>query len=329
MPANLYKRGRTWWGRVKVAGHDHRRSLRTSDRAEAQKRLSAWLKEISHAKFHGEARHTYKEMAHKWALEYLPRSVKLGTAQRYLVSSRQLDPYFRDLYIDEIDRKRVAKMVSERLKLGVTNATIRRDLTAMSSMFDCAVGWIWLEENPVKAYDRGLIKERRDPITPPSDESISEFVEKISDLANLAKLVLFLRQTGMREEEGASLEWPQIHEMRREATLLKTKTSRPRVVPLSDEAWGTLEGTERHPESRYVFWHSNGQRYQNVASRLLELKKRHGFTWRVHDLRHKYAIEWLRANPDKIYTLQKNLGHKSIKTTEIYLDYIGAQEGAQ
>jgi integrase/recombinase XerD len=61
----------------------------------------------------------------------------------------------------------------------------------------------------------------------------------------------------------------------------------------------------------------------------LELKKRHGFTWRVHDLRHKYAIEWLRANPDKIYTLQKNLGHKSIKTTEIYLDYIGAQEGAQ
>lgn len=325
MPENLYKRGGTWWCRTKVDGRDLRRSLRTSDRATAKKRRDAWLAEISHAKFHGEARHTYKEMARKWALEWLPRSVKPGTAQRYLVSSRQLDPYFRDLYVDEITTKKIAGMVSARIKLGVTNATIRRDVTALSTMLSCAAGWGWTEENAAKAYDRSLIKERRDPINPPTDEAVDQFVGKIAGLRGLAAMVKFLKQTGMREEEAASLEWHQISRDRREATLLKTKTNRPRVVPLSDEAWGTLEGTPRHPESRYVFWHHEGERYRNVASRLLELKKRHEATFRVHDLRHKFAIEWLRAHPDQIYTLQKILGHASVKTTEMYLDYIGAQ----
>lgn len=325
MPDNLYKRGGTWWARVKVGGRDIRRSLRTSDRATAKKRRDAWLKEISHAQFHGESRHTYKEMARKWALEYLPGSVGAGTAKRYLVSSRQLDPYFRDLYVDEITTKKIAGMVSTRIKSGVKNATIRRDITALSTMLSCAAGWGWTEENAAKAYDRSLIKERRDPINPPTDEEVNEFVRKIADLRGLAQLVKFLEQTGMREEEGASLEWPQVSKERREVQLLKTKTNRPRVVPLSDAAWGTLEGTPRHPESKYVFWHHEGERYRNIASRLLELKKRHGATFRVHDLRHKFAIEWLRANPDKIYTLQKILGHASVKTTEMYLDYIMAQ----
>lgn len=329
MPANLYKRGRTWWGRIKVAGRDHRRSLRTSDRAEAKKRLDTWRKEFDHARFHGEARHTYKETAKKWALEYLPGNVKPGTGQRYLVSSRQLDPHFRDLYLDEIDRKRIARMVSDRVKLGATNATIRRDLTALSTMLACAVGWGWIEENPAKTYDRGIIKERRDPIQPPTDGDLDAFLGKLgAKLGKLPNLVRFLAQTGMREEEAASLEWPQVDMKRREVQLVKTKTNRPRVVPLSDEAWGTLEGTERHPESKVVFWHGEGLRYRNVASRLLELKKRHGATFRVHDLRHKFAIDYLRAGGD-IYRLKEILGHASVKTTEIYLGHVGARKGAQ
>jgi integrase len=334
MPANLYKRGRTWWGRVKVAGRDHRRSLRTSDRAEAQKRLDTWRKEFDHARFHGEARHTYKEMAAKWAVEYLPGNVKPGTGQRYLVSSRQLDPHFRDLYLDEIDRKRIARMVSDRVKLGATNATIRRDLTALSTMFSCAVGWGWAEENPAKAFDRGIIKERRDPIQPPSDEAVAGFVAKLRDrgLTNFAGLVLFLMQSGMRENEAVTLEWPQVDPEKRQIRLTKTKTNRPRVVQLSDAAWGTLEGTARHSRSKVVFWHGKepeqGGHYRNFASRFAGLQKALGFRFRAHDLRHKFAIDYLRAGGD-IYTLQGILGHSSIKTTEIYLGHARAHKGAQ
>jgi integrase/recombinase XerD len=44
-----------------------------------------------------------------------------------------------------------------------------------------------------------------------------------------------------------------------------------------------------------------------------------------HDLRHLYAVEALRGGMD-IYTLSKQLGHTSVKTTEIYLDFLTADE---
>jgi integrase/recombinase XerD len=46
---------------------------------------------------------------------------------------------------------------------------------------------------------------------------------------------------------------------------------------------------------------------------------------RFHDLRHFFAVSYLRAGGN-IYDLQKTLGHTSIKTTEIYLDFLTPEE---
>jgi integrase len=43
--------------------------------------------------------------------------------------------------------------------------------------------------------------------------------------------------------------------------------------------------------------------------------------FRIHDLRHAFAVRWLEAGGN-IYRLQKHLGHSSIKTTEGYLDHL-------
>jgi integrase/recombinase XerD len=47
--------------------------------------------------------------------------------------------------------------------------------------------------------------------------------------------------------------------------------------------------------------------------------------FRFHDLRHLHAVEWLRSGRS-IYVLQHRLGHNSIKTTEVYLKYLTAEE---
>jgi integrase/recombinase XerD len=47
--------------------------------------------------------------------------------------------------------------------------------------------------------------------------------------------------------------------------------------------------------------------------------------FRFHDLRHRFAVDYLRDGGN-IYDLQKILGHASIKTTEIYLDYLTPDE---
>ncbi|MFN3077805.1 MAG: tyrosine-type recombinase/integrase, partial [Alphaproteobacteria bacterium] len=110
--------------------------------------------------------------------------------------------------------------------------------------------------------------------------------------------------------------------VRGEVTLTKTKTGRPRTVTLSAQAAGTLAGTPRHIVSPYVFWHGAGDRYHEFASRFLAICKAAGQDFRCHDLRHKFAIDWLRAGGD-IYRLSRHLGHSSAKTTEIYLGHVG------
>lgn len=334
MPENMFKRGRTWWGRTQVAGKELRRSLRTTDRDEAKKRRNAWLKELDHEAFHGEARHTYKEAVVIWSADYLPGNVKPRTAERYLSSVRQLDPHFADSYIDQIDRKAVTKYVTAAKARGVTNATIRRDLSALSSILAFCVSQGWREDNPARVFDRTIIKERRSPIVMPQDADIDLVVSLARQ--NLACLIRAAQYTGMRQNELAGLERREIDYRRQAVMLTETKTNKPRSVPLDERAVGTFVGTPPHLKSNVVFWHgAKGKPYQEVSSRFnslvrraVKLAKDKGLKFRrfkFHDLRHWYAVDYLRRG-GSIYDLQQILGHSSIKTTELYLNYLTPDE---
>ena len=150
MARNLYKRGAIYWSRTKVAGRDHRRRLRTADRAEAQRRLKAWREELTAATYFGLERHTWKEAATLWATEYAG-GLKPRTRDRYISSLRQVDPSLRELYVDQVDRKVLAKIAG---RSGPTNATRRRDLTAISAVLQAAVSRGWIEANTARAFDR-------------------------------------------------------------------------------------------------------------------------------------------------------------------------------
>ena len=47
--------------------------------------------------------------------------------------------------------------------------------------------------------------------------------------------------------------------------------------------------------------------------------------FRFHDLRHRHAVDWLKAGRS-IYDLRDRLGHTSVKTTEIYLNFLTPEE---
>lgn len=329
MPDNLYKRGATWYARIQVRGQEHRQSLRTSSLAEAKKRLRRALDKAEHFRFHGENRHTWKEAVVEWGKD---PGVKPNVLTRYLVSFNQLRGILDELYIDEITRATMSKIAR---RAGVTNATRRRDLTAVSAVLRWCVGHDWAEENVAKSFDRSVIRETREPIALPEEGAIDAVVADAP--GNFAKLIRLGQYSGMREEEIGGLERPQIDTKRRAIGLTKTKTNRPRSVPLDDRALGTIVGTPAYIGSAYVFWHGEGQRYMNIASRFAAICRRVETSkakagepfrrFRFHDLRHWYAVDYLRHGGG-IYELQKILGHASIKTTEIYLAYLTPEEQA-
>ena len=74
---------------------------------------------------------------------------------------------------------------------------------------------------------------------------------------------------------------------------------------------------------RVLAW--RGRRYHNLSSRIAAIGKRAGVQFRRHDLRHRFAVDYLRAG-GSIYDLQQILGHASIRTTEDYLRFLTPDE---
>jgi integrase/recombinase XerD len=242
-------------------------------------------------------------------------TLKPASQRRYRASFRQLAGAFGDLYLDEITRGRLADYATTRMKGGAKGATVRRDLAALSCLCSCAMAWDFIDANPVRQFGKRHIKESPPRTTYPTTEQVERLVAHAPPTPG--RIIRFLAQTGMRLDEVCSLEWSQISIPRREVRLTKTKTSSPRVVPLSDAALGTILGTPRHVTSPYVFWRGNGERYTSFSGAFRDIARRAEVPFRCHDLRHHFASEFLMATGD-IAALQRILGHKTIAMTMRY-----------
>jgi integrase/recombinase XerD len=116
----------------------------------------------------------------------------------------------------------------------------------------------------------------------------------------------------------------------RQIRLIRTKTNRPRTLD-----WRTPGGDAGIVLDATVppFLNAYGRPYRNFASNVNQITRRlmaedPAFKpFRVHDLRHRFAILWLRNGGD-IYRLSLHLGHSSVRVTENYLGHLTAREQA-
>lgn len=344
---NLTYRNGTFYVRVQVEGRDVKRSLHTSDRAEAQRRMKPILDDAQRVRAGEAPTYTYGDAVIDWAKSRFG-GVKESVQLRYQASLRQLAPHFApETMLANVKRSDVGRFVQARINAGATHATVRRDLTALSRLFSYAIAMGHLDHNIARDWDRSAIKERRDPIARPLPASIALCV----DVAPFpwADLIRLLLANGSRLEETAALRWPDVDLGARQVSFRLTKAGRPRVVTLNDEAVSILAGMPRANRTDFVFWNPlegtsyrvgapRGPRLTNLSRRFEDIKAKAAleavkrgvaFTpFRLHDLRHEYAIRWIEEGRS-IYRLQKHLGHSSVKTTEIYLAFVTADVAAK
>lgn len=331
-PPGCYWRGSVLWARAGVAGREYRWSLRTGNVGIAARRREAGLAKLIAESHYGEIAVTYEDAFVAWA-RHLVGHVAPATATRYAVSLGRIEHHLRGRDIRAIDRGLIAAIVAERREAGVTTATIRRDLGALSSLLGFAEDEGWREGNPALERIRRL-KERRDPIVLPSPADVAA-VEALLP-GNLRLLAETARLTGCRQSELVTALRGRVDHQRRQLTVIG-KGNRLRVVDLSDAAWAVIARVPVALRCKWLFWHGDGLPYRNVASRFAgyvraaqkaaQQEGRPFRPFRFHDLRHLYAVEWLKSG-GSIYDLQQHLGHRSIKTTEIYLAYLTPAEAA-
>lgn len=334
LPPGCYWRGSTIWFRAVVKGTEHRQSLRTDDAELAGREAERIRARLMAEAYGGDHRRTWLEAVVAWG-EHMASQIAASTAKRYAVSLGQIEAHVTALMIDDIDGRTVSAIVVARQRAGASAATIRRDLTALSSVLEFACAEEWRQGNP--ALERlKRMKERRDPIVLPADADIERVARRAP--GNLAAVIRFALATGCRQEEIVSAQWSQI---RGSEFSIVGKGSKRRTITLSPEALAVLASIPRRLRCQWVFWHEdkNGEpaRYANVAARFVAIvgsardsaqrEKAEFRPFRFHDLRHRFAVDRLRDGWS-LYAVQRHLGHSSVKTTEIYIAHLTPDQEA-
>jgi integrase/recombinase XerD len=328
-PRNTYWRGNTLWAKFTVAGVTTRASLHTSDPSVAKRRADEWLEREKAARHFGEVVIDWEKAVTDWT-PHIAQQVSAATQQRYASSLEQCLPWLTGQPINAIDRKTLNRMITDRRAAGISNATIKRDLTAISSVLEYAIGQEWTEANPALAVAK-TITERRDPIVLPTEQNMAYVIARLSPMWR--DMLIAARLTGLRISELCSIRRRDLDAGNRTLHVPKAKGNRPRTIDLTQAAVDVLD---RQPQGKCAeLFHLAGKPLVFASARFktkmtLAQKAAHkagvDFTrFRFHDLRHLYAVEYLRDG-GSIYMLQQQLGHASITTTEGYLRFLTPEQ---
>lgn len=362
-PKGCFWRNGTLYGRIQTKGGDVKWSLRTSDPKIASTRREAERARAVAQAYYGDHRRTYAEALEGWE-KHIVKDVSPQTLARYATSLGVLAPYLDGLYLDEIDKTLIGEIVADRREPAVpkgrktpvraSNATIKRDLTALSSVMAFAEDEEWIAANPVTAWlkpgrrRKSRLTERRDPIMLPSHHDVRMVIDRAPGL--FAALIEAAWKTGARLEELGQLTRSRFDRTGKQLTIVG-KRNKLRVIDLihdgEDFGFDLLSKLPVALEAQWLFWYRDprftrgsrgrGQvrRYAQISSNFRRLvaavakeaqKQDQAFhPFRFHDLRHLHAVDWLKSGRS-IYVLQHRLGHTSVKTTEMYLQYLTGSE---
>lgn len=328
---NLYKRAEVWWLRATIRGVEYRESLRTGDLKTARKARNARIEQIKACVWRGERKWSWLEAVTEWA-SHAKDQISPNTAKRYAVSLQLALPTFGKLDIHEIDGKAIADFMLMRRRRGATTATIRRDLTALSRVLEYAEAMGWREGNPTLSKRR-ILKERRDPISLPRHEDVETMISASSP--RFGALIRAAWLTGCRQNELVTAKWSGFNEQAATLEVLG-KGNKRRIISLSPAALSHIRMVQHTMGSELIFCREDGQAFLQAASDFTQIRRtvveqahKNGqkfVRFRFHDLRHLFAVESLQSGALSIYGLSKHLGHTSVKTTEIYLEFLSPGE---
>lgn len=336
-PKHTYWRGGVLWARFTVAGQEFRESLSTGSPRVAAKLVEEMREKAIKRLKRGDNDTSWDDAIVAWTKYIAGQVGSQRTVHRYasslVIASRHLSGS-----IAEIDKADINRFVTARRGAGVKNATIRRDLQAISSLLDFAEEEGWREGNPAHTKMRKL-KEHRDPITLPLEADYEFLLGRLErNCRGYAEMLRAARLTGLRQDELVNAKWSGFNQAGGALTFVG-KRNKQRTVSLSPQAVDLIAAQpvaihEGRP-CPFIF-HHGGKQIKGAASwysrQTKWAKTAHkdgtfvGF--RFHDMRHWYAVEYLRQPNSDIYTLQAHLRHSSVKTTEMYLEFLTPEEAA-
>jgi integrase len=269
---------------------------------------------------------------------YLQHLQSIHTAETFHVERLKflgvLVPYFGEMAICDIRPRDIQRFVDGRLRgqnprrtdktggfqkrgrrMAVNATTIKKDLAHLSRFFKHAIAEGFCRENPVRDIRRPKIEEKPIPFLHQAD--VDRLVEAQDD--DLKPFVRLLSETGLRLGEALRLRWSDFDLLRGVLTVRRSKSGKPRDVPLSSPARAAIEDLGREATGAALLF--PGIAVEGPERRITRFQKaaeRAGLPkLRFHDLRHHLATALFRAGCPA-QDIQRILGHQDLRTTLRY-----------
>jgi len=331
----MYRRGKTWWfSYTDENGKQIFKSTETSDRKLAEKIIAKFnVLRIEGKWFDFEKgnKHTYDEMMNKFIADYAPNKT-IATQQMYAYARKHLDNYFSGYTLADITEDMILTyMKKRRTDDKASPATVNREFSTLAKAFSEAWKvWKWIKSSPcvlVPKFPENNIKYIW--LNVEQERILVEEARKEHYLnGDLADIIVFATNSGMRREEILSLKVQQINMQGKTITVYKTKNKEPRTIPMNN----TLEVLLKERLSKciningYLFFTSTGMKYSGgnvLKSFKLAVGKADkagagiGHFW-FHGLRHTFGTRLGQAGMNT-----RQIGElMGIKNEKILMRYI-------
>lgn len=253
-----------------------------------------------------------------------------------------LVPFFAETPLQQIDEDDIDAFIAYERGEGKAPKSIRNWLGFLHSIFAYAEKRKWSQGNPCKLVDLPAV-DGSDPDIRFLDQGEFEAVlQAVPDdhLGSTEKtLYLTAAMSGLRQGELLALRWRDIdwtaRKIRVRRSYVRGEYGKPkskrssRAVPLATRVARELERHYKRSayqaDDQLVFGHpelGSPLDRSKIRKRFRKAVKRAGAgpDVRFHDLRHTFGTRMAAAGV-ALRTLQEWMGHRDIKTTQIYADY--------
>ena len=219
--------------------------------------------------------------------------------------------YMRDIYVSP-------KSPSNPQKLA--QSTMHQMQTTLNTILNKAVRNGLISANPFASLDiRERVSKAESNIVALTKEEVMSLASVETGSPATKQCYMFCCFTGLRHSDISNLKWKDIRQTDAGLAIYlprMQKTKHPILIPLGKKALEWLPDKEDKSEDSLVF---NTPQICNCDRALKHMAKRAGITKVLgfHTSRHTFGTLAILAGCD-ILTVSKLLGHKSVKTTQIY-----------
>ncbi|MCU7551800.1 site-specific integrase [Chitinophagaceae bacterium LB-8] len=248
-----------------------------------------------------------------------PRTVKkYETVKRKVKEFLAEEWKTEDILLSQVNHQFIFELDTfMRVKQGLHNNGVAKNMQQLKRVIRIAMLNEWMEKDPFAKYQCKLIEPKRVHLTNEELQHLELLPLPSERLIKVKDIFVFACYTGLAYADVSKLSKEHIQWINKRNWIIldRTKTKNQSTIPLLPKAEEILKkyGGEKGKELLPVISSQNLNKYLKEIAGMAGFKKRLSF----HAARHTFASLALNNGVD-ITTVSAMLGHKMLKTTQIY-----------